>query len=442
MNAPVMKLEGWNLKTTLRNLEVKENMDDKLRERITTYLQHQQQTAALFLKRLIQIPSLSGEEQEIMELLDEAFHNLGNVRKVFLTNDMKSDPEYTHRDYEIDHSGHYNLAIEKPGHGKGRSIILQAHTDTVPVSDDYTEAFSGKEQDGYLLGRGACDDKGSVATLYMVMKCLRDLEIELQGDIQTQLVIEEESGGNGALAFLLDGCQADGVIVLEATDLHIHPSNRGALWFRVQVEGKSVHMGKITEGVNAIEKGMLVIQEFRKYEQMLIQDSRGYPGFEKYQQPVQVNIGTIYGGEYPSTVAGHVTIEGGVGFLPNKNLTIIKKELNGAIRRIDDSWIQDHYVLDYPKLHNEAFECAFDHPLVTTLKNSCQRIGLTPDVCGLDVSCDARLYAIKGKMPTVVFGPGKIEDAHSQHEKIKVDDILLAAEAITLFLIEWCSLRQ
>jgi acetylornithine deacetylase len=45
-------------------------------------------------------------------------------------------------------------------------------------------------------------------------------------------------------------------------------------------------------------------------------------------------------------------------------------------------------------------------------------------------------------MPTVVFGPGKIEDAHSQHEKIKLDDILLAAEAITLFLIDWCGLSQ
>jgi len=415
-------------------------MHAELRERITTYLQQQQQTATLFLKRLIRIPSLSREEQEIMRVLDDAFQDLGEVRKVFLTNDMKTDPDYTHGDREIDYRGHYDLAIEKPGCGKGRSIILQTHTDTVPVSDDYTEAFSGKEQDGYIFGRGACDDKGSVATLYMVMKCLRDLEIELHGDVRTQLVVEEESGGNGALAFLLDGCRADGVMVLEATDLHIHPSNRGALWFRVQVEGKSVHMGKITEGVNAIEKGMLVIQKFREYEQTLIQESSGYPGFEKYTQPVQVNIGAIHGGEYPSTVAGHVTIEGGVGFLPNKNLDIIKKELNEAIREIDDPWIQDHYVLDYPKLHNEAFECAFDHPLVMTLKNSCQRIGLTPDVCGLDVSCDARLYAIKGAMPTVVFGPGKIEDAHSQHEKINVDDILLAAEAITLFLIDWCGL--
>jgi len=414
----------------------------ELRKKIHSYLQDQQQTITLFLKGLIQIPSFSGEEQEILKFLDGAFRPLGHVKKAFLTNAIKSDQDYTHGDHEIDHTGHYNLSVDKSGHGAGRSIILQAHTDTVPVSDEYAEAFSGKEQDGYVFGRGACDDKGSLATLYLVMKCLHDLGIELRGDVRTQLVIEEESGGNGALSLLLDGCQADGVIVLEPTDFHIHPSNRGALWFRVQVEGRSVHMGKITEGVNAIEKGMLIIQKLREYEQTLIQESHGYPGFEKYTQPAQVNIGTIHGGEYPSTVAGHVTIEGGVGFLPNKNLETIKRDIREAILKIDDPWLSDHYVLDYPKLHNEAFECHFDHPLVTTMKNSCERIGLAPDVCGLDVSCDARLYANKGQMPTVVFGPGTIEDAHSQHEKIRINDICLAAEAIMLFLMDWCGLWQ
>lgn len=413
-------------------------MYDNLHTQIHSYIQQHKETAAAFLSRLIQIPSFSGQEQEIMAFLEQEFRNLGVMTKVPLTNAMKSDPEYTYKEYEVDHTGQYNLVIRKPGQGQGRSIILQAHTDTVPADESYTEAFSGKEEEGYVLGRGACDDKGNVAVLYLVMKCLHDLGITLNGAIEVQLVVEEESGGNGALACVLEGHPADGVIVMEATDLHIHPSNRGALWFRVQVEGKSVHMGKITEGVNAIEKGMKIIQQLRQYEQALIQESQGYPGFEKYQQPVQVNIGTIHGGEFPSTVAGHVTIEGGVGFLPNKNLDLIKQELHQAIQALDDPWVQEHYTLDFPKLHNEAFEAPFDHPLVMALKQSCERIGLHPDVCGLDVSCDARLYAIKGKMPTLVFGPGNIADAHSHHEKIKIDDIMSAARVLLDFLVNWC----
>ena len=415
-------------------------MQEAFREQINTYLHHHKDAASRFLRRLIQIPSISGQEQKAMEFLVNEFQELGEITKVALTNAMKSDPDYTYGEHDLDHTGQYNLSIHKPGQGQGRSVILQAHVDTVPVAESYTDAFSGREDGGYLWGRGACDDKGGVATLYMVMKCLHDLGIRLQGNLQTQLVIEEESGGNGALACLLDGSRADGVMVLEPTDLHIHPANRGALWFRVQIDGKSVHMGKITEGVNAIEKGMKVIQTLREYEQQLIRESQGYRGFEKYKQPMQVNIGTIHGGEYPSTVAGHVTIEGGVGFLPNKNLALIKQELNQAILQIDDSWIKSHYTLDYPKLHNEAFECSFDHPLVTTLKSSCDRLGLKSDVCGWEVSCDARLYAMKGHMPTVVFGPGSIEDAHSHHEKIKPDDILSAAEAVIGFLVDWCGI--
>lgn len=412
--------------------------NETLQKQIYRYLQLHKDAAKTFVSRLIQIPSFSGQEQEIMTYLEREFQNFGDLKQVFLTNAMKTDPDYTHKDHEVDHTGQYNLVLRKPGQGQGRSIILQAHTDTVPADESYANAFSGKEEHGFICGRGACDDKGGIAVLFLILKCLHDLGIELLGNLEVQLVVEEESGGNGALACVLNSPPADGVIVMEATELHIHPSNRGALWFRVQVEGKSVHMGKITEGVNAIEKGIKIIQALRAYEHQLIQESKGYPGFEKYQQPVQVNIGTIHGGEYPSTVAGHVTIEGGVGFLPNKNLALIKQELHQAIQTLDDSWIQEHYTLDFPKLHNEAFESSFDHPLVTTLKNSCQQIGLHPDVCGLDVSCDARLYAIKGKMPTLVFGPGNITDAHSHHEKIRVDDILFAAEALLGFLINWC----
>ena len=409
-----------------------------LQKQIHRYLQQHKDAMKTFLARLIQIPSFSGQEQEIMIFLEQEFRDLGDMLKVPLTNAMKSDPDYTHKEQEVEYTSQYNLVIRKAGQGQGRSMILQAHTDTVPADESYTDAFSGKEEQGFIYGRGACDDKGGIAVLFWVLKCLHDLGIELLGNLEVQLVVEEESGGNGALACVLHRPSADGVMVMEATDLHIHPSNRGALWFRVQVEGRSVHMGKITEGVNAIEKGIKIIQALRVYEQQLIQESKGYPGFEKYQQPVQVNIGTIHGGEYPSTVAGHVVIEGGVGFLPNKNLDRIKQELHQVVQALEDLWIREHYTLDFPKLHNEAFEAPFDHPLVTTLKQSCERIGLHPDVCGLDVSCDARLYAIKGKMPTLVFGPGNIADAHSHHEKINVADILLTAEALLGFLMDWC----
>ena len=68
-------------------------------------------------------------------------------------------------------------------------------------------------------------------------------------------------------------------------------------------------MGRIREGVNAIEKMAGIMKELRRYEEKLIAES-DHPLFREYQQPVQVNIGTIRGGDWPATVDGWAEMEG------------------------------------------------------------------------------------------------------------------------------------
>ena len=138
--------------------------------------------------------------------------------------------------------------------------------------------------------------QGPAVSGLLALRALDHLGIELCGDLETQVVIEEETGGNGALAVILAGRRADGVVVLECADMDVHPAGRGAIWFRIDVEGKSTHMAYIREGVNAVKEAFRIIQALERYEQRLIDTSRGNPLFARYEQPVMVNVGVVQSG--------------------------------------------------------------------------------------------------------------------------------------------------
>lgn len=412
----------------------------QLKHQISDLIDASRDEACALLGDLISYPSVPGAETEIQRFLAGKFGELGlPVKREPISESLKQDPEYSFADEELFYDEERtNLVVPFPSAGEGPSIIVQAHVDVVPAEESWKEAFTARLDGDEVLGRGACDDKGQIIPIYLAFKALGALGIRLGGRAEAHLVIEEENGGNGALSLIRQGYTADGVLVMEPTKLQIHPANRGAVWFRVRLTGKSVHMGRILEGVSAIEKAVKVIRAFTEYEKVLVAESKGYRLFERYEQPVQLNVGMISGGVHPSTVPSEAVIEGGVGFLPNKSMDQVKADLRAAILAIDDSWLREHFVLDFPKLHNDSYEFPADHPLPVALKRACDAVGIGPDIFGWNVSCDARLYARLAHLPTVVFGPGDIADAHSTHERIGVSQMLEAAKALSLFLMEWC----
>ena len=407
-------------------------------DKIYHYINNQKEGLKKFMEDLIGFQSVQGKEEPIQSYLLSKFKGLGlKAEFIPIDNKIKDDPEYTFSEKALDYDGRYNLIITKKGSSNGRSIILNAHSDVVPANE-WTEGFSPLLNGDIITGRGACDDKGQIGVIYAALSALEALKIDLKGDILTEIVIEEEVGGNGSLDLIRKGYKADGVLVLEPTEFQIHPANRGVIWFRVTVEGKPVHMGRILEGVSAIDHVIEVIKLFKKYEKRLIKESKGHPLFKMHKQPVQLNVGTMQAGEWPSMVPAKAVIEGGVGFLPNKSMGEVKKELKQIIEESGSEWLKGHYRLEFLRLHNDAFEIPIDHPFVTTLEKSCKETGLNSKVSGWIVSCDARLFNKVGNMPTVVFGAGSLSHAHSNVEQINVQDIMTAAKALAVFLINWC----
>ena len=399
---------------------------------------------ASFLLDLVRAKSTVMEEIRAQEIALARLEDMGLSPWLSpIQESLKQDPEYSFADQDLVYDGRRgNVLCRIPGRGGGRSLILQSHLDVVPAEPDWPEAFAPSRRGDWVSGRGASDAKGQVACIALCIQILKALRIELCGDLTIQWVIEEEVGGNGALAAIREGHRADGVVVLEPSDLQIHPANRGAIWYRIAFAGKSVHMGRIAEGVSAIDKAIEAIRLLRAYEKRLLFESQNVPLFERYDRPVQLNVGTIHGGLIPSMVPGSCVIEGGVGFLPNTSMSKVKEDIRAALLSSEDAWLREHFALDFPKLHNDSYQTDPKHDLVRSFHRASGEIGLGSEVFGWNVSCDARLYSRLAGLPTVVFGPGSISKAHSREEGIDLDEICRASACLALFVSQWCGTER
>ena len=393
--------------------------------------------AHVWLQDMIRFPSVQGDEAGVQAYIKGLFEQEIGLPAEYraIPDSLMEDPDYCHNENECAYDGRYNLVSVQEGTGGGRSLILQSHADVVPGEDwdGYTPRWDGE----FVTGRGAMDCKGQIVMILLALRALKELGYQPAGRIETQIVIEEEVGGNGALALIRQGCQADACLVAESSSMNVFPANRGAVWFRATTTGIGTHMGRRHEGVNAIEKMIEAVKWMLIYENELISASRGNPLFDRYANPVQVCLGMIQGGQWPSRVCDRVVMEGGVGFLPNKNIGEIKQELWDAVMRTEDEWLREHFTLEFPKLKKDAYQIDPNHPFVQAIHGGVTDCGIPSEVYGWNVSCDAALYAQMAGIPTVVYGVADISAAHGPDEKVRLDDLLNAAEGLAMGIMRW-----
>jgi acetylornithine deacetylase len=395
--------------------------------------------ARRFLNESIAFASTHGNEADAVAHARTCWADAGfDVETHPIPEDIKQDPEYTRPETDLAFEGRENLVVRTRGTGGGRSVAINSHLDVVPA-EGWEEAFTPRAEEETIYGRGACDAKGSVAAMYLAARALRELDLQPAGDVIWQMVIDEEVGGNGSLALIREGVDADGAVVMEPTELAMHPANRGAIWFRFEFRGTPCHMGRKHEGVNALDLAREAMGILYEYEKELIADRDDQPLFAHYAFPSQVNVGILRGGEWPSMVAGSATMEGGVGFLPGRSMDQVKEDIARYIRQKGSQELKDRHTLTFPALHNDSYETPPDHPFVRAFHRATLLTSAQETVTGWNVSCDARLFARVGDLPTVVFGPGRVEDAHSEDEKVEFSRVVAAAETLVRFIEIWCT---
>jgi acetylornithine deacetylase len=390
-----------------------------------------------FLCDLIRYPSLPGKEMEAVEYTARRFAEVGEVERVPLTNALREDADYADPVQGIEYDGRSELRARLPGTGGGRSLLVNTHLDVVPASQGQDHAFEPSVKANRVHGRGACDAKGQVATLFTALLAAQRLGVKLKGDVLAHLVVEEEVGGNGTLAMVRRGEQADGCIVMEPTDLRILPSVRGAVWFRVTCTGRPGHSGSAGGTVSALKMAIRTLEILEQYHARLLAASRGIPLFDQFANPMPITFGKLAAGNWPATAPASASLEGVLGLLPNKTRYQVMEEMRQAILDSADEWLRDHFTLEFMYRH-DAHVLDPGHPLVTGLAACCREAGASGEVSAMTASCDSWFYNNQLRIPTLAFGPGSLRFAHSNEEQIGLDEIGEAATILVRFLAGWC----
>jgi acetylornithine deacetylase len=390
-----------------------------------------------FLCELIRFPSLPGQEKEAADCAAARFAEVGEVERVPLSNSLRDDEDYSSPVPGIEYEGRSNVRVRVAGTGGGRSLLFNSHLDVVPASQGQLHPFDPRVEAGRVFGRGACDAKGQVATIYTALAAAKRLGLKLRGDVVAHLVVEEEVGGNGTLAMARRGERAEGCVVMEPTELRILTSVRGAIWFRVVCTGRPGHSGRAGDTVSALKMAVRAMEILEQYHARLLAASRGIPLFDPFPNPMPITFGKLAAGDWPATAPARAVVEGVLGLLPNKTRYQVMEEMRQALIEGGDAWLREHFQLEFMYRH-DAHVLDPAHPLVTGLEASCRDVGAPGEVTAMTASCDSWFYNNQLHIPTVVFGPGSLRFAHTNEEQIGLDEIAEGAAILVRFLGEWC----
>lgn len=422
-------------------------MEEELRK-VRKWINRNQVKATRLLQKLVQEGSVRGKEAAAQAIIVEKCRELGLQLDIWEIggSTLMNHPAYCSD--RKDYAGNPNVVGILKGKGNGKSLILNGHIDVVPENnlDEWEhDPFSGLITEGKLYGRGATDMKGGTVALLLAMEAIITSGIQLNGDIIFQSVIEEESGGAGTLAAVLRGYRADGAIIPEPTNLKIFPKQQGSMWFRVNVKGRSAHGGTRYEGVNAIEKGIYVINQLNKLEK--VRNNRIVdPLYRNTPIPIPINIGKIHSGEWPSSVPDLCVIEGRIGVAPNEEMSDVQRELEIALQELSsiDPWFEDHpTTVEWFGGRWIPGDLEMDHPLLRTLEGSYRDVkGSSPIIEASPWGTDGGVLSKIGDIPVVVFGPGVTAVAHDANEYIVLEDLFTSAEIIATTILNWCEVNK
>jgi acetylornithine deacetylase len=380
-----------------------------------------------------------------MEIAERAFASVADVRRVALTNDLKADPDYSDFLSDLDYRGRFNLraAYRAPGAWKrkkgppGRSLLWNAHLDAVPPSAGQTAPYRPDVRRGSVYGRGACDAKGQAATAFLALAALKDLGVELAGDLAVHLVVEEELGGNGTLAMVRSGEKADACVVLEPTDLKILTRSRGAVWYRIHLHGKPGHSGQAAVTRNAIDMAFRAVEILRLYHAELLASSRGEPMFDAFPNPMPLTIGSLHAGNWPAIAPGEAVLEGVLGFLPNRTAQQVMHEMTQRLAHEGGDLLAGYFDIHFTYRH-DASVVPTDASIVSALQAAARSVGCGTAVGAMTASCDAWFYTNQARIPAIIFGGGSLSVAHADNEHMPLADLSAAAEVLVSLAANWC----
>lgn len=322
--------------------------------------------------------------------------------------------------------GRPNVLARLPGLDSTRRIVLEAHTDTVSVKGMTIPPFEPVIRDGKMYGRGSCDTKAGLATMMHALASLKEDGITPPCEVLLAAAVDEEFSYRGVVR-LCEGLKADAAIVAEPTELRAVIATKGVLRCRIVVHGRSAHSSKPHLGVNAITHMARVIAAIEADNERMASVQHPLVGCGT------CNVGVITGGVQVNFVPDRCAIEIDRRLLPGERACDAVAHYRQLLQSLDGITAEVEEPL---LLVDEALDTPADAAVVQTATRVLNDMGLNAEACGVPFGCDASKLSRAG-IPSIVFGPGSIDRAHTADEYIELDQVECAFEFQRRFLLSF-----
>ncbi len=316
-------------------------------------------------------------------------------------------------------------------------VVLEVHQDTVPVDGMTIPPFEPEVRQQRVYGRGACDIKGGMAAmLHAFARLVHDSPIP-RPTVVLACSVNEEYGFSGAAALAqllvaaddswLPACPV-AVVVAEPTMMDVVVAHKGACRWRCRTAGRAAHSSRPELGDNAIYRMARVVSALERYQEQL---SRGTvdPGLGR----ATLNVGLIEGGLSVNTVPDECLIEIDRRLLPGETPEAAWEE---AVRAVAEQHADPLITHDSPYIGTIGLSDQHNRALAQRLAEVCGRVAGAGQQITVPYGTDAPAFSALG-LPTVVCGPGSIDQAHTVDEWVAVEQLQLAAEVYYQFLRSW-----
>ena len=366
-------------------------------------------------KELIRIPSPSGKEKEIAAFIRSELEKIGIENKLQRVEGDRSN------------------VLAGIGGKSNKNILFQGHVDTVPASG-WKEAFSGDEKDSMIYGRGSVDMKSAIACVIAAMKSIVDSGVTPEKGIVLACTVDEEDEKKGIFKLVEEGMDATMAVCCEPTNLKIGIGHKGCVPIRLSTKGRATHGSAPQVGINAIYDMKYALDVFEKNWKV---NEREIEGIGKVYGTY--NVGLIQGGDHFLIVPDWCNIWIDRRTIPGESKEDVQKEVEAfldPIRALDSDFKYQVFVNERPdwKWPNiieggcKAVAISPDEEIVKLSSAAYKKeVGSDPELTFLAFWTETDFLVNELGIPTIIFGPGEVENAHSISECISLDQLGMAA---------------
>ena len=317
--------------------------------------------------------------------------------------------------------GRDNILARLEGADRSRTLLMEAHMDTVSIAGMTIDPFTPRLEDDRLYGRGSCDTKAGLAAMMYAMKKLRQEGMKPRATVVLAGAVDEEHGFSGASRLVESGFRADGAVVSEPTELEVVVAHKGCLRWKIRTAGRAAHSSKVHLGINAITKMARSI--------CALEDVLG-PAYAARSHRLlgspTMSVGLISGGIQINTVPDSCTIQVDRRLLPGETSETVYPEFQDVLNRLEREDPDFHCQMEAPMLEDPPLETPEESPIVAAAREACQRVLGESRLVGVPFGTDASKLSRAG-IPSIVLGPGSIDQAHTAVEYVSVPQVVQAA---------------